>query len=60
MSDQIQYWSDTEEVRQARCSSVTTDYSQQKHTTWADNYCSIKEAYCLSCTAPVVPPLGLT
>ncbi len=21
---------------------LATDYSQQKHTTWADNYCSIK------------------
>ena len=34
------------------------DYSQQKHTTWAaDNYCSAISANCLSCTAPVVPPL---
>ncbi len=38
-----------------------TDYSQQKHTTWAGRGRIIiaqSKANCLSCTAPVVPPLA--
>ncbi len=35
---------------------LATDYSQQKHTTWAVIIAQSK-ANCLSCTAPVVPPL---
>ena len=39
---------------------LATDYSQQKHTTWAGRGRIIiaqSKANCLSCTAPVVPPL---
>ncbi len=28
--------------RRGAAQAIATDYSQQKHTTWADNYCSIK------------------
>ena len=40
---------------------LATDYSQQKHTTWAGRGRIIiaqSKANCLSCTAPVVPPLS--
>ncbi len=39
---------------------LATDYSQQKRTTWAGRGQIIiaqSKANCLSCTAPVVPPL---
>ncbi len=39
---------------------LATDYSQQKHTTWAGRGQIIiaqSKANCLSCTVPVVPPL---
>ncbi len=54
-----------EEVRQARCSvqlkQLATDYRQQKRTTWAVRGRIIiaqSKANYLSCTVPVVPPLG--
>ncbi len=51
----------TEEVRQAQLKQLATDYSQQKHTMWAGRGRIIiaqSKANCLSCTAPVGPPLG--
>ncbi len=49
--------------RRGAAQAISTDYSQQKHTTWAGRGRIIiaqSKANCLSCTAPVVPPLITT